>query len=102
MTHEPASLTEAQFFQQCQLVVTRMDLYPEIEHQGWVVGFTVTCRANQMSKYAYATLTLEEAGNGVSMDVARLAWDKLRPEMLAWGAIAQARSHMLGQVVEYR
>ena len=94
-------MPEPEFFDGFDLVLTRMDLFPHVEPENWVVGFTATCKSNQQSKYAFAVVPLEEAEGVAAMDIARMAWTHTKDEFLKWAVGAACRGCLLGQAVTF-
>ena len=95
-------LTSNEFFDAFKLVVTRMELFPAVEPQGWMVGFTATCINNNFCKFLFTNVSLEEAHDKSHMEVVRLAWDKVAPQMLRWARLAIGKSPLMGNQVVFR
>jgi hypothetical protein len=90
------------FFDCCTLVVSRMEVYPAIDPEGWLVGFTATCDKNGYRKFAFGTVPLAAAGDKPAMEIAEMAWTQVAAEMLKWGAFASTKGPLVGQAVEFR
>jgi hypothetical protein len=95
------ALTDTDFFEAMIVIVSRMEIYPIMEPEGWVVGFTATCKANQYSKFLYTTVPLSETTDKTAEDIAFMSWQQLKPEFLEWGSFAVAKGPLLGQAVDF-
>jgi hypothetical protein len=125
-TPQRVMLSEHEFFELFELVISRMDKSgPPTSSSGtasmgngkWVVGFTATCKANTYSKFLYAVVDESTQGevNTGSVDapavsdsvdqqsryLVQSAWMQLKAEFLQWAAFACCKATLIGESLRF-
>jgi len=102
LTLAPSPLSPEAFFDACTLVVSRMELYPAVDPEGWLVGFTATCKSNGYRKFAFGTISISQAKDKAAKEIAEMAWVQVAAEMLKWGGFAASKGPLVGESVDFR
>lgn len=74
--------------------ITRFELYPSTEPQGYVVGFT--CDHHASSRYFDTLVSMADASGKTDEEIAALAWDVLKSQYDAWFCECRCKSPLIG------
>lgn len=77
--------------------IVRFDAtYPLEAPDSYVVGFHVMHKVTNRSKYADIRLVYADVNGMTDEDIARLAWNQLKPGFTPWAQTAQGNTPLLG------
>ena len=78
-------ISEQEFRECFEIIVSRYGKYPVESPTSMCVGFTVTCKPNQHTRYVDTTILFSELPQEYNQeDVIDAAWLKLKDNILTW------------------
>lgn len=89
------------FFEDCNLRLARLDLYPEDNPHCYCVGFQATINANDRQMYADVQVPLSDCNGKQSEELAALGWSMLNTRFFNWYVEHRDKAAILGATASF-